>query len=126
HELAQRLDRGGHMIEKCLVSFHQSEKSVGAERLHESLNTAEPENFSEIRRNTIRCGGAFRFVMNEQLFAFGPRDRDVGIEEKRRQIVFGKARPHALEIDQVRLAVADDNILRLKIAMNQDARAFAE
>src|SRR6476469_9179726 len=114
------------MVEECLVSFHQSKKSVGAERLHEALNAAEPEDFSKIRRDRIARGGALRFVMNQQFFALRARERDVGIEKERRQIVFGKAGPHSLEIDQVGLAVTDDQVLRLEIAMDKDAGTLGE
>src|ERR1051326_1912350 len=68
-ETAQRLNGSGNMIEKRLVTFHQAEKSVGPERLHEALDAAKPEDFAKIRRHRIARCASVRFVIGEQLFA---------------------------------------------------------
>src|SRR4051812_34629296 len=108
------------MFEKCLIAFDQAEESVSAERLHQPLDSAEPEGFTKIRRNLMTGRGPFGFVILKQFFAFGAGEADVRIEEKRREVVFRQARSHPLEIDQVSLAVANDDVLRLKISMNQN------
>lgn len=43
-EGSERFERGRYVIEKSLVAFDQPEKTVGSERLHETLNSAEAEN----------------------------------------------------------------------------------
>ena len=48
------------------------------------------------------------------------------LEEKRREVVFGQARSHSLEIDQVGLAIANDDVLRLKISMNEEPRPIRQ
>src|SRR5438105_2024258 len=60
--------------------------------------------------------------MLEQLVALGCAKIDIRIEEQRGEIVMRKSRTHSLKIDQVSLTVPDQNVLRLKIAMDQDAR----
>src|SRR4051812_9682323 len=114
------------MIEERLVTFDQAEKNIGAERLHETLNAAEAGNHSEIVVDGMACGAPFLLVITEELFAFSARKHDVGIEEQRREIVFGEAGTHALEIDQVGLAIADDDVLGLKISVDQDPRSSCE
>ena len=43
YQPAQRFHRGGNMFEECLVAFDEAEESVGAQRLHQSLDSATPK-----------------------------------------------------------------------------------
>ena len=47
---------------------------------------------------------------------------DIGIVKQRRQIVFRQTGAHSLEINQICLAIPDDDVLRLKIPMHEHAR----
>src|SRR5688572_11134837 len=70
--------------------------------------------------------GAVRLIIRQRFLAFRAREADVGIEKQGSEIVFSEPRAHSLEIDQVGLAVADDDVLRLEIAVDEDARALRE
>src|SRR2546423_3163636 len=114
------------MREKRLVAFYESKETVSAEGLHQPLNSAKPEDSAKIGRDRLASRGSLRFIVGQQFFALGARESHVGIEEERRQVVLSQSGPHSLEIDEVGLAVADNDVLGLKIAMNQDARPFPQ
>src|SRR5436190_4228619 len=114
------------MFEECPVAFDEPEESIGAQRLHQPLNSAEAKDRAKIRRDRITGACALRFIIRQKLLAFRARECDVGIEEERGEIVLGEAGTHSLEIDEVRLAVANDDVLRLKVAVNENARPPGE
>jgi hypothetical protein len=58
--------------------------------------------------------------MFQQFGAFNLTELDVGIVKQRSQVVVREAGAHSLEIDQVSLAIAQQNILRLEITMYQN------
>src|SRR4029079_89037 len=105
------------MVEKSALSLDQSEISVGAERLHQALHRAESEFFGK-SRISYSCGLAVKL---KQLDALAFAQLDIGIVQKRSKIVFRQTRAHPLEINQIRLTIAQNDVLRLKIAMHQDA-----
>src|SRR6266481_3810976 len=104
-----------------LMPFHEAEETVCAECLHEALHCAEPQFQVELG---VDPDSVFelRAIVRSQLGAFCFRKIDIWIVEQGGKIVFGKAGSHSLEIDQVSLAVSDDDILRLKIAVHQNSR----
>src|SRR5262249_19006136 len=61
-------------------------------------------------------------IVVDQFGAFAFGKIYIRIIKERRDIVFGEARAHTLEIDQVRLTVSDNDVLGLKIAVYQDSR----
>src|SRR5205085_6319664 len=66
--------------------------------------------------------GALCLVIGQQLLTFLAREADIRIEKQRGQIVLRQTWAHSLEVDQVRLRVANDDVLRLEITMDHDAR----
>src|SRR5688500_12597219 len=70
--------------------------------------------------------GAQRLIIRQCFLAFRAGEADVGIEEQGGKVVFGQAGAHPLEIDQVGLAIANDDVLRLEIAVDKDARTLRE
>src|SRR5256885_3570297 len=120
---AQGLHRSGDMIEERFVAFDEPEESVGSQRLHEPLDSAATKDRARIGRDGLAGRGALGFVIGEELVAFGARESDVRIKKQGGEIVLSQAGPHSLEIDQMRLAVANNDVLRLKIAMDQNPRS---
>src|ERR1043166_6669299 len=110
------------MTQKTLVAPHQSEETVCAERLHQALYGAKEQLRGELTIDRNPVTHLELAIILNQLSALVFAQIDIGIIEQRRQIVFGQAGTHSLEIDQVSLAVANDDVLRLKIAMDQHAR----
>src|SRR5262249_41736888 len=100
-------------------TLDQAEKSVSTQRLHQALHGAEAQFEIEIavhRKPVIELAPA---IVCGQLCAFAFRKMDIGIIQQRPEVVFGKTGAHSLKIDQVRLAVSDDDVLRFKIAVQQ-------
>src|SRR5213075_2502325 len=104
------------------VSLDQAEKSVSTQRLHQALHGAEPQLEIEIAIDRDTVFELTAAIVCRQLCAFAFRKIDIGIIKQRREIVFGKTGSHSLEIDQVRLTMSDDDVLRLKIAVYQNSR----
>src|SRR5437870_8186163 len=108
------------MLQEMVVAFDEAEKTVGAEGLHQALHRAEAERFAEV------IADAPAAVVSEQFFALGLAKIDIWIVQQRSEIILRQTGSHSLEIDQVRLAVAHNDVLRLEIAMDQKARQLAE
>src|SRR5205814_7532380 len=123
---AQRSHRRGDVLEERLIAFDQRGKTVEAERLHQALNAAQTKDFAEVWRHGMAGGRTLSFVIRQQLLTFRAREADVWIEKQRGQIVLRQAWPHSLEVDQVRLRVANDDVLRLEITMDHDARKISK
>src|ERR1043165_3693637 len=100
------------MLEERLVVFDQSKKSVCAQSLHQSLHRAEPQCLEEIM---IRFAAA---IVLQQFVPLALGKVDIGIVEERSEIVLGESRSHSLEINQISLTIAHDDVLRLKITMD--------
>src|SRR5262249_12457010 len=90
--------------------------------LHQALHSAETQFEIEVAVDRNAVFELTAAIVCSQLCAFAFREIDIGIKNQRREIVFGKTGAHSLKVDQVRLTVPDDDILRLKIAMHQDSR----
>ena len=104
------------------MPFRQAKKTVGAQCLHQSLHRAELENFAERARPLPTA----LIVMRQQFLALGRAEARVGIEQKRREIILRQPRAHPLEVDEISLAIAHDDVLRLEIAMDQHRRKSPE
>src|SRR5438132_13440807 len=110
------------MFQEMFVAFDEAEEAVGAEGLHQTLHGAETQLEIEI---AVDCDAVFDLtaaIVCRQLCAFAFGKIDIRIIKQRREIVFGKAGSHSLKIDQVRLTVSDDDVLRLKVAVHQNSR----
>ena len=121
YDTLQRLHRSRHVLEEMFVPFDEAEEAVGAECLHEALHSAQAKFEVEL---AVYHNSVFELpvaIVRRQLSAFGFGKIDIWIVEQRGEILFGQAGPHPLEIDQVRLAVTDDNVLRLKIAVHKNS-----
>ena len=121
-DFAQVRNRWIDVREEMRSLFHQSEKSVRSQRLHQSLHRAKIEHFGKVWLD----GGAGVLcaveIMFQQVAAFRDRERDVRVVEERRQIILRQSRPHSLKIDETGAALLDDDILALEIAMHEAAR----
>src|SRR5215472_6212164 len=102
------------------VLFNKTEKSVGAQCLHETLHRAKSERLLE---TSVRL---FAAIVFEQLLPLGIRQIYIWIVEQRGQIILRQPGTHSLKINQVRLAVPDQNVLRLKIAMDENTRPLRQ
>src|SRR4029077_6717460 len=96
------------------MTLHEVEETVCAQCLHEALHCAEPQFEVELAVDRDSVFELTRAIVCSQLDAFCVRKIDIGIVEQGGKIVFGKTGSHSLEIDQVSLAISDDDILRLK------------
>src|SRR5438477_9417106 len=114
------------MFEKLLVTFDQAEKSVGAESLHQSLHRAKAKGEVEFTVNVDPVSNLLLAIIRNQFVPLFARKIHIGIIKQRSEIVLGKTGPHSLKIDQIGLAIAQEDVLRLKIAMHQNSRQIGE
>ena len=114
------------MFEKLLVTFDQAEKSISAESLHQPLHRAKSKGEVEFTVYVDPISNLLLAIISDQFVALFARKIDIWIIEQRCEIVLRKTGPHSLKIDQIGLAVAQEDVLRLKIAMHQNSRQTRE
>src|SRR5438876_833095 len=104
------------------VAFHEAEKTISAERLHQTLHCAKAQLEIEI---AVNCDSVFELsaaIICDQLRAFSFCKIDIRIVNQRCEIIVREAAPHSLEIGQIGLPVLDTGILRLKHTVQQTCR----
>ncbi len=114
--------RGGDVGEEISAPLFVSEEAVGAQGLHEALGCAAPIDGLEGGVGRGAGFGEAFLIEAEKGELFGLREGDVGIEQEGGEVVLGQAEAHALEVDQARGMVEQEDILGLEIAVNQSAR----
>ena len=117
---AQVFDGVRDVPDELRSSEVEGEVSVGAERLHQSLARAPRENVvGGFEAGVTLAQGP---VKSPQMLALVRAEEGVRVEKERGHIVFGTTRPQPLVIDEKGLAVANDHVLRLKIAVDEESR----
>ena len=106
------------MTQEFLFFPQNSDHSIGAERLHQALNAAVEIHPLKFRKLPAMVD--LLKIVSQEVSAFLRRKFHVRIEKQGGQIILWQAGAQSLEIDQVSLFVPDDDILRLKIAVDQN------
>jgi putative membrane-bound dehydrogenase-like protein len=98
-----------------------AEFAISAEGLHEPLHRAKVVDGHEMRF-VVRAGTveAAEVVVQKFRPLIGS-ERDVRVEQKRGEVVLSQARTQPLKVDEADFAVANDDVLALKIAVNEAA-----
>src|SRR4051794_765670 len=110
-----------NIIEKSLVALNKAEEAVGSEGLHQALHRTQLEEAIERRIGNEIIFTLSRAIIFGQFASLVRSQLDVRIVQERRQIILRQPRPHPLEVDQMGLAISNNDVLRLKIPMHQDA-----
>src|SRR6266567_5470501 len=110
------------MLKKMFMAFRESQKAVRSERLHQTLHRAKPQLGLEaaVKRHSVL--DLLLAIVRNQLGTLRFGKSDIRIVDQRSEIILRKAGPQNLEIDKISLCVSDNDVLRLKIAVHQDAR----
>ena len=112
---------GWDVVEEMAAFPYESEETVGAEGLHEALHGAELEGVLEVGWDLRAVRTGLCAVIGEEFVAFGVGEGDVGIEEDGGEVVLSEPVAHALEVDEAGVVVADDDVLGLEIAVDEEA-----
>ena len=123
---AQVLERIGDALQEVNFAFVESAEAVGAQRLHDAdVNVGVVvmhEGFAlEIEEAAQRIE-----IVVEQLLAQFRRQVGLGVVEKRGDVVLQRAFASALVVDEIGLAVAQHDVARLKVAIEEKIARSAE
>src|SRR5712692_8260829 len=99
------------MFEKLLVTFDQAEKAIGAQSLHQALHRAKSKGEVEFTVNVDPISNLLLAIIIHQFLALFSSKIYIWIIDQRGKIVLRKTGPHPLEIDQIGLAIAQEDVL---------------
>ena len=114
------------MRKKIGTSLLKPKKAVCAERLHEALKGAKVKNFVEAGGDFHAGAACNQFVKLKEQATLSTGQLDIGVVQKRGDVIMRQAWPHALKIYQPCGVVVDENVLRLKVTVNKHSRQRSE
>src|ERR1700676_1844214 len=123
---AEIFQRVGNALEEVRFAFVEAAETVGAEGLHDAdvdIGVVIAEEGFAIERDV--AGERANIIINKLLAEFGG-EIGFGVVEKRGDVVLESPFAAALVVDEERLAVAEHDVARLKIAVEEIIAGGAE